>query len=903
MTFWRRFGLILGAILFALLLALVLAWLARARLAGQVAQAYFRDHGIRSDVEIHALGFSGVSGSFALGPADAPDVSARRIEVQFDPLRWIPRVVAVRLVDPVVRARVDAKGHVSLGSLQAWLDSLPKSSGQSDYVAKDLSISLSGLRAILDTPAGPLEVDGDLKVTEGLPVTAALTARPASISYMGHHLRLRAARLTYDSKSGHIAAHLEGDLNDAAVKARQVVADLDATGFRWELPDGASVVRVGKVHLKAAAADVDAGTHLSQPVLDMTLSNVSTEYGDAGFRFDGDVAAAGGADPVLAVPDTGDTALTRAVARNLKHLDVAFAGHLHHDSGRTHLVMSAPVTVRGAGGADFTVSALTLDGVMPDAVQARFEAALRGGGLPQVTAKDASLTWSGGRVTGALRLAAAFDYAMLRGARLSGAGDVSWDDGAWAFTMKGCAPVRLAQFRPAKVMARAISTTLCPVPSKPLLSGDAGKWRLVASARNAVADLTLAGVQLNDGSAGLDFSGAPTRAMAGTVTVRGGRIRDQASPARFLPVAASGRLALKAGVWRGTLAVTGKDGAALGDVAITHDMASGVGRAHIAAPAVSFDPDHLQPVDLTPMLAAFRQTKGTAGFDGDVTWNAQGIDSGGTLTIDGLNFLTPLGTAHAIKTKIVFTSLLPPQTAPDQSLTISRIDWTLPFSTVDLKFGFNSQAIAVDSIKAGFAEGQAALGSFTIKTADPTRIQGAIDVNGITLSSLIAASNLGSRINLDGKVSGHIPFTTGPEGIRIAKGRLSADGPGRLSINHNLWTQGAAATNAVQDFAYQALEHLAFDSMSAELNSVPGGRLQIVFHIKGHSDPPKAQTAEVPLSDILDGSALQRSIPLPSGTPIDLTLDTSLNFDELLKSYAEAWSKTLNPAQARSTTP
>jgi len=34
---------------------------------------------------------------------------------------------------------------------------------------------------------------------------------------------------------------------------------------------------------------------------------------------------------------------------------------------------------------------------------------------------------------------------------------------------------------------------------------------------------------------------------------------------------------------------------------------------------------------------------------------------------------------------------------------------------------------------------------------------------------------------------------------------------------------------------------------------------------------------------------------LPSGTPVDLTLDTSLNFDELLKSYAEAWSKTLSP--------
>ena len=134
--------------------------------------------------------------------------------------------------------------------------------------------------------------------------------------------------------------------------------------------------------------------------------------------------------------------------------------------------------------------------------------------------------------------------------------------------------------------------------------------------------------------------------------------------------------------------------------------------------------------------------------------------------------------------------------------------------------------------------------------------------------------------------------------MRIANGHIASDGPGRLSIDRSLWTQGGGASaNAVQDFAYQALENLAFDQMSAQLNSVPGGRLQVVFHIKGHSDPPKPQIAEVPLGDILSGSALQQSIPLPSGTPIDLTLDTSLNFDELLKSYAEAWSKALGPAR------
>ena len=108
-----------------------------------------------------------------------------------------------------------------------------------------------------------------------------------------------------------------------------------------------------------------------------------------------------------------------------------------------------------------------------------------------------------------------------------------------------------------------------------------------------------------------------------------------------------------------------------------------------------------------------------------------------------------------------------------------------------------------------------------------------------------------------------------------------------------MWGEAALTANSVQDLAYQALEYLAFDSLSAEVNSVAAGRLQIVFHIKGRSDPPKPQQAEIQFGDILNGTVMQKPIALPSGTPIDLTLDTSLNFDELLKSYAEAWSKSL----------
>ena len=47
--------------------------------------------------------------------------------------------------------------------------------------------------------------------------------------------------------------------------------------------------------------------------------------------------------------------------------------------------------------------------------------------------------------------------------------------------------------------------------------------------------------------------------------------------------------------------------------------------------------------------------------------------------------------------------------------------------------------------------------------------------------------------------------------------------------------------NAFSEFAYQAMENLAFQSLDATINSLPRGRLGILFHIKGENAPPTHQ--------------------------------------------------------------
>ena len=88
------------------------------------------------------------------------------------------------------------------------------------------------------------------------------------------------------------------------------------------------------------------------------------------------------------------------------------------------------------------------------------------------------------------------------------------------------------------------------------------------------------------------------------------------------------------------------------------------------------------------------------------------------------------------------------------------------------------------------------------------------------------------------------------------------------------------------DLAYQAMEHLAFTELSAEVASQDGGRLGVLFHIKGEHAPPTKQTIQLTWGEVLR-RRIDRVVPLPSGTKVDLTLDTSVNLDQLLADLAD----------------
>ena len=121
----------------------------------------------------------------------APDFTADAVEVDFDPLSWSPIITQVRLINPVIRARMDAAGRITLPNLQLWLDSLSTNRNtKSPYISDDLAISLSHLRAMLATPGAehadaetlprPRAVQGVVPAAVGLPSVLRATATRAA---------------------------------------------------------------------------------------------------------------------------------------------------------------------------------------------------------------------------------------------------------------------------------------------------------------------------------------------------------------------------------------------------------------------------------------------------------------------------------------------------------------------------------------------------------------------------------------------------------------------------------------------------------------------------------------------------------------------------------------------------
>lgn len=626
--------------------------------------------------------------------------------------------------------------------------------------------------------------------------------------------------------------------------------------------------------------------------LDATFSGATL------ITLDGALSSRGGSWPVLGSARAGDIPEQAALKRAFSNFALQAPGvTLRTGSPGTSLFLTRPARITPASGGTVTVTprrGLPLYASRPgQAGGGAFDLVAAGGGLPEAQVEVTSYRMGAG-ISAQISGQAALDFGLARDVSLQTAGRLEIEGGRTRYFAAGCAPVTVARLELGENDVEDVAASLCPADG-PMLTIQDG-WRFRGQAQGAQARAPFLGMAFSEAS-GIVTAGDQGRGLTATGEVADAVITDASDPARFNPMRGSGRVTLAGETWDGAFAIVDRAGGRrVADLAIRHDGRSGVGGLDIDARGVVFAPEGLQPEDISPLAerVAQAQAQGVVDFTGGFTWSAAGATSGGTLSTEGLDFVSPAGAVTRLSGRVEFVSLAPLLTAPAQRLTIQRVDAFLPLQAIDIEFELGADRVRLADGRLETAGGAVSIEPLEIPLDPEAAWEGVMILENVQLGELISRSGFADRVSLDAVVSGRLPFVMGPNGVTLIDGRIHAVQPGRLSIGRDaligLEAEGggeAVPPNAVQDFAYQALENLSFETLSATLNSLPQGRLGILFDIRGRHDPPQRQEIRLGLMELIQRDFMNRQLPLPSGTEINLTLDTSLNLDQFLADLME----------------
>jgi hypothetical protein len=521
--------------------------------------------------------------------------------------------------------------------------------------------------------------------------------------------------------------------------------------------------------------------------------------------------------------------------------------------------------------------------------------AAAGGGLPRITADidSAALIPSGAEAQGRIR--AGLSIGPIRGGEVDAAGRGRLVNGLLTFTAAKCVAVKAQRLAFGANAVTDLSGQLCPTGA-PVLTFGNGAWRIAGAARTVAARAPFLQAKVSDAAGTVSF-GAVGERLDAHATITAATMSDMAPSARFRPLGLRGTAALEREIWTSDLAVSA-DGHHLAGASLRHDGRSGVGRIDFDTGLLTFAAAGLQPAALSPLAGAVgAAATGQAQFAGHLAWTPAGLTSAGVLTVPRLDFKSPAGAVSGLSGAVTFTSLAPLVAAPGQRVHVERIDSLIPISDVEASFGLDGAGLHVSGGQALVGGGSLRIVSLDLPLGAAAPIRGDLELDGVQLHDLVEASPFGDKVDLQAKVSGRLPFTAEGPRVRVTGGSLRAIEPGRLSIDpralSSVASSGGAAptatpspTDTFTGLAYQAMEDLAFETLQASVDSHPDGRLGMLFHIVGRHDPPQKQQIKISLLDLIQKKFLDRQLPLPSGTQVDLTLDTSLNLDDLLADYA-----------------
>ena len=931
---------------------LLAAYACRLSIAGVLVERYLATFGVTSKIEIARLNLDNIVAHVRLGLPTSPDATAA-IDASIAWAGLTPRIRSLHVTAARVLTRFDGR-RLSLGAEDKLLDFVlnrPSDRAPPDIAVEGAgvvvdtpqgrieltldAVLMSGVLQTLRARLLPAELrganltvgirGGTVRVSSnggGLDMQAEATGRVSAdawgtparlenlqVSLDGAHLGLNSIRGL--NMEGHLKVKAEArsvevgwvaadritvivDAPTSRLTASQslmevdLLADVQAQGLRFRLDGGAAVIRRAEARIRGRVksdpfgpkADGRVDLHLTGGVSDGIARRLA-----------------------LRVPSLGgDSSTASVLLAATRSLAVAVEGiHATYSSGHIELALESPALLSGGNGVRVMLEPHAFTELLDGGGAARkfrgaFNLQLVGGGMPSVRVAVHEYALSVGRdglpvVSARLHIGARLSMGPLRGLAVAADGTLHTEGGRYRVFIEDCADISLDSLAMGNFDFVGVKTKLCGAQTRWLV-GDERRWAVHSLWRSFSARLSSSTAAVAKGEGRLDLSGNTRGMSGGELKITSLQITDLSPALRFEPLSAEGAFALEDRTWAGALELAlVRSGQSLGKIRARHSLSTGSGEAQIEMSGLEFAPGELQPSLLSPLLQPLARARGRTGFEGTLSWTAGNLASRGTLRLENFGFSSPAGDVTEVNADIELTSLVPLQSAPHQHVSVGKIGTLLPLTGLSGHFELRPTALNVEDTRMNFAGGTITLDPATFAFDPKAKLSATVRLQDIDLNKLVAASSLADRLELDVRISGAIPFSNSAAGLQVTHGSVSSTGPGRIEISRRIWSEDAANPgNAFRDFAYQALEHLGVDELNGTINSLPDGRLGLVLHIRGRHDPPVAVPTRIGILEFLRGHAFDRPVPLPKGTPIDLTLDSSLNVEGLLDTYRAASS-------------
>ncbi len=322
------------------------------------------------------------------------------------------------------------------------------------------------------------------------------------------------------------------------------------------------------------------------------------------------------------------------------------------------------------------------------------------------------------------------------------------------------------------------------------------------------------------------------RQGSGTWSMRGAdlsmagemRVADEAEPSRFHPlITRDFRLALadnriEAGGWLDDP----ETGTRIVRADISHDLATGLGRATLDVPGIRFDKDY-QPEQLTRLTTGvIALVDGVLKGQGEISWDENGSRSSGTFSTDDMDFAAAFGPVEGLSTNLHFTDLLGLVSAPGQEAQVGLVRAGIDVLDGRIRYQLlPGMQVRVESGRWPFAGGDLILDETILDFSRPSAKRLTFRVEGLDAALFIQKMEF-ANIAATGTFDGIIPMVFDERGGRIVGGRLVARPEGgTLSYigeltDKELGVYGKLAFDALKSMLYSKLTIALDGSLEGE---------------------------------------------------------------------------------------